>query len=77
MYYPPDTYEEYMMAALAGNGCTECLATTHTADNCPDVEWWTQWNTEQEIARAAEDAEIDALPLGTMVVFPTYEEYAE
>lgn len=33
--YPPDTYEEYMWAAMNGNGCTSCLMTTHTADNCP------------------------------------------
>jgi hypothetical protein len=33
--YEPDSWEELMNAAYAGNGCTSCLATTHTADNCP------------------------------------------
>jgi hypothetical protein len=67
MYYPPDTYEEWMMAAMAGNGCTECLASTHTADTCPenDPEVHIKW---------AIDDEIDAAEDGTMVMFPTYEE---
>lgn len=66
----PDTYEELMMAAMAGNGCTSCLATTHTADNCPfdDPETYIKW---------AIDVEIEALGHGTMVEYPTYQEQPE
>jgi hypothetical protein len=67
MYYPPDTYEEWMMAAMAGNGCTECLMSTHTADQCPE-------NDPEVRIKWAIDDEIDATEEGTMVVFPTYEE---
>lgn len=70
MYYPPDSYEELMMAAMAGNGCTECLATTHTYRDCPYL------NPEIMIAWAIHD-EIDQLPVGTMVELPTYEEITE
>lgn len=70
MYYPPDTYEEYMMAAMAGNGCTECLAQTHTADTCPHIE-------PENLICWEIDAEIDAIVFGTMVEYPTYEEHAE
>lgn len=33
--YEPDSHDELYAAALAGNGCTWCLATTHTEDHCP------------------------------------------
>lgn len=34
-----DEYDELMMAAMAGNGCTECLATTHVASDCKANQW--------------------------------------
>lgn len=33
--YEPDSYEEMMAAAYAGNGCLSCGASTHTQDHCP------------------------------------------
>jgi hypothetical protein len=70
MYYPPDTYEEWMMAAMAGNGCTECLAQTHTADYCPE-------NNPETLIKWAIEAEIDGLGYGTIVEYPTYQELPE
>lgn len=32
--YEPDSHEEMMAAAYAGNGCLSCGASTHTDDNC-------------------------------------------
>lgn len=32
--YAPDSYEEMMTAAYAGNGCITCGASTHTEDDC-------------------------------------------
>jgi hypothetical protein len=57
--YPPDSYEELMMAAMAGNGCTECLATTHTADYCHEGRdpecwlWFNGWATVDEWGKLA------------------------
>ncbi len=33
--YEPDSHDELMAAAYAGNGCLSCLATTHTIKDCP------------------------------------------
>jgi hypothetical protein len=68
--YPPDSYEELMYAAMAGNGCTECLATTHTARDC-------HYNNPEIMLAWDIGIEIDRLPVGTMVEFPTYEEISE
>jgi hypothetical protein len=70
VYYPPDTYEEYMMAAMAGNGCTECLMSTHVASDCPE-------NDPEVRIRWAIDDEIDGTEEGTMVTYPTYKEMPE
>jgi hypothetical protein len=65
--YPPDTYEEYMWAAVNGYGCTDCLAQTHVARDCPynDPENWIRFDI---------DREIDSTERGTIVEYHTYEE---
>ncbi len=66
--YEPDSYEELMMAAMAGNGCTSCLATTHTEDNCP---WEKQAQQSLDAAAKRAGSKHEETPIGVNVYCAT------